>query len=88
MLLALEKRVGAVVGDHIQKRYSVELKIVVEQPPRPQFGELALPVGFALAKLLKRPPRKIIEEIVDELEPIPGIAAIEPAGGRLRQSAL
>ena len=80
MLLALEKRVGAAVGDHIQKRYSVELKIVVEQPPRPQFGELALPLGFALAKLLKRPPRKIIEEIVDELEPIPGVAAIEPAG--------
>ena len=80
MLLALEKRVRAAVGAHIQKRYSVELEIVVEQPPRPEFGEFALPVGFALAKLLKRPPRKIIEEIVDELEPIPGVAAIEPAG--------
>ena len=80
MLLALEKRAGAAVGDHIQKRYSVELKIVVEQPPRPEFGEFALPAGFALAKLLKRPPRKIIEEIVDELEPIPGVAAIEPGG--------
>lgn len=80
MLLALEKRVRAAVGDHIQKRYSLELEIVVEQPPRPEFGEFALPVGFALAKLLKRPPRKIIEEIVDELEPIPGVAAIEPAG--------
>ena len=80
MLLALEKRVGAAVGDHIRKRYSVELKIVVEQPPRPEFGEFALPAGFALAKLLKRPPRKIIEEIADELEPIPGVAAIEPAG--------
>ena len=80
MLLALEKRVRAAVGAHIQKRYSVELEIVVEQPPRPEFGEFALPVGFALAKLLKRPPRKIIEEIVDELKPIPGVAAIEPAG--------
>ena len=80
MLLALEKRVRAAVGDHIQKRYSVGLDIVVEQPPRPEFGEFALPLGFALAKLLKRPPRKIIEEIVDELEPIPGVATIEPAG--------
>ena len=80
MLLALEERVRAAVGDHIQKRYSVELDIVVEQPPKPEFGEFALPLGFALAKLLKRPPRKIIEEIVDELEPIPDVAAIEPAG--------
>ena len=80
MLLALEERVRAALGDHIQKRYSVGLDIVVEQPPRPEFGEFALPLGFALAKLLKRPPRKIIEEIVDELEPIPGVATIEPAG--------
>ncbi len=80
MLLALEKRVREAVGDHIKKRYSVEVAIVVEQPPQPRFGEVALPVGFALAKLLKRPPRKIIEEIVAELEPIPGVAAIEPAG--------
>ncbi len=80
MLLALEKRVREAVGEHIQKRYSVEVAIVVEQPPQPQFGEVALPVGFALAKLLKRPPRKIIEEIVDELQPIPGVATIEPAG--------
>ena len=80
MLLALEKRVRVALGDHIQKRYSVGLDIVVEQPPRPEFGEFALPVGFALAKLLKRPPRKIIEEIVAELGTIPGVAAIEPAG--------
>ena len=80
MLLALEKRVREAVGEHIQKRYSVEVAIVVEQPPQPRLGEIALPVGFALAKLLKRPPRKIIEEIVDELAPIPGVGAIEPAG--------
>ena len=80
MLLALEKRVRVALGDHIQKRYSVGLDIVVEQPPRPEFGEFALPLGFALAKLLKRPPRKIIEEIVDELGSIPGVATVEPAG--------
>ena len=80
MFLVLEERVRGAVAAHIAKTYAVDVEIVVEQPPKPEFGELAVPVGFALAKRLKRPPRRIVEEISAAIDPIPGIASIEPAG--------
>ena len=76
----MEERVRDAVAAHIAKNYTVDVEIVVEQPPKPEFGELAIPVGFALAQLLKKPPRGIIEEISASIEPIPGVASIEPAG--------
>ena len=54
---------------------------VIEQPRQAAFGELALPVCFALAKQLKQAPRKIAEELVGEMPPIPGVAAVEVADG-------
>ena len=81
MFLALEQQVRDAVSAHIHEHYGVvDIPVVVEQPPQPEFGELALPVGFALAKTLKRPPRKIVEEIISELDSIPGVAALEAAG--------
>ena len=80
MFLLLEERVRDAVASHIAKNYGVDVEIVVEQPPKPEFGELAIPVGFALAKLLKKPPRGIIEEISSSIAPIPGVQSIEPAG--------
>ena len=80
MFLTLEQRLRETVARHIAERYHVEVPVVVELPRQSDFGELALPVSFALAKELKRPPRKIAEEIVAELKPIPGIRALEVAG--------
>ena len=80
MFLALERQVRNAVSAHIHGRYGVDVPVVIEQPPRPEFGELALPIGFALAKALRRPPRKIVEEIIAELDSIPGVAALEAAG--------
>ena len=80
MFLALERQVRDAVSAHIYERYGVDVPVVVEQPPQPEFGELALPIGFALAKALKRAPRKIVEEIISELDSIPGVAALEAAG--------
>ncbi len=81
MFLALEQQVRAAVSAHIHEHYGVfDIPVVVEQPPQPELGELALPIGFALAKTLKRPPRKIVEEIISELGSIPGVATLEAAG--------
>ena len=33
-------------------------RIVIEQPPKVELGEYALPLAFELAKQLRRPPRK------------------------------
>ena len=80
MFLLLEERVRDAVASHIANHYGVNIDVVVEQPPKPEFGELAIPVGFALAKLLKRPPRGIIEEISSSIDPIPGVESVEAAG--------
>jgi arginyl-tRNA synthetase len=55
--------------------------IVVEQPPKVEFGEYALPLAFELARKLRKAPRKIAEEIVAGVGAIPGFEKFEVAGG-------
>src|SRR5690242_19258630 len=43
-------------------------------------GEYALPLSFELAKKLRKAPRKIAEEIVANIGPIPGFEKLEVAG--------
>ncbi len=80
MFLALEQRVRDAFAAHLRTAYSLDMDVQLEQPRQSDFGELALPVAFALAKLLKKPPRKIAEEIAASIGPIPGIARLEIAG--------
>jgi arginyl-tRNA synthetase len=54
--------------------------VVVEQPPKVELGEYALPLAFELARKLRMAPRKIAEEIVAELPPPEGFAKLEVAG--------
>src|SRR5208337_2510163 len=53
----------------------------VEQPPKIEFGEYALPLAFELARKLRKAPRKIAEEIVAGVGAIPGFEKFEVAGG-------
>ncbi len=69
------------VRDFLRRQYDVELpNIVIEQPPRVEMGEYALPLAFELAKRLRKPPRKIAEEIVAGLGEVPGFEKFEVAG--------
>jgi arginyl-tRNA synthetase len=77
----LEHRLGQHVREYLLRAYGVELpKIVIEQPPRVELGEYALPLAFELAKKLRKPPRKIAEEIVSGIGPIEGFEKFELAG--------
>jgi arginyl-tRNA synthetase len=77
----LERRLAQHVRDFLRRTYGLELpKIVIEQPPRVELGEYALPLAFELAKKLRKPPRKIAEEIVAGIGPIPGFENLELAG--------
>ena len=77
----LERRLAQHVRDFISRTYSLDLpKIVIEQPPKVEFGEYALPLAFELAKKLRKAPRKIAEEIVNGIGPIPGFEKLELAG--------
>jgi arginyl-tRNA synthetase len=41
--------------------------IDVEVPPNEDFGDLSTPVAMSLSRLLKKPPRKIAEELVEHM---------------------
>ena len=77
----LERRLAQHVRDFLRRTYGLDLpKIAIEQPPKVEFGEYALPLAFELAKKLRKPPRKIAEEIVAGLGPIEGFEKLELAG--------
>jgi arginyl-tRNA synthetase len=77
----LERRLADHVREFLRRTYDLELaKIVIEQPPKVEFGEYALPLAFELAKKLRKAPRKIAEEIVTGIGAIPGFEKLELAG--------
>ena len=90
----LELRLTQRVRDFLRRSYDVELpRIVIEQPPKVELGEYALPLAFELAKKLRKAPRKIAEEIVNGIGPIEGFEKLELAGAgyinaRVKRDAL
>ena len=77
----LERRLAQRIRDFLRERYGLELeKVVIEQPPKVELGEYALPLAFELAKQLRKAPRKIAEEIVNGLGPIDSFEKLEVAG--------
>jgi arginyl-tRNA synthetase len=82
------------VRDFLRQHFQVELDhIVVEQPPKVELGEYALPLSFELAKRLRKAPRKIAEEIVANIGEIDGFDRLEVAGAgyinaRLKRSRI
>ncbi len=78
----LEHRLVEHLREFLRRAYALEIaNIVVEQPPKIEFGEYALPIAFELARKLRKAPRKIAEEIVAGLGAIPGFEKFEVAGG-------
>jgi arginyl-tRNA synthetase len=77
----LERRLIQQVRDFLRRTYALDLpKIVVEQPPKVDLGEYAMPLAFELAKKLRKAPRKIAEEIVNGIGSIEGFEKLEVAG--------
>ncbi len=78
----LERRLVEHLREFLRRTYGLEsANIVVEQPPKIEFGEYALPLAFELARKLRKAPRKIAEEIVAGVGAIPGFEKFEVAGG-------
>ena len=79
--LEQQKNLASHVRAFLRERYQIDLaNVVIEQPPKVEMGEFALPLSFELAKRLRKPPRKIAEEIVAEF-PVPdGFEKVEVAG--------
>src|SRR3990170_1210096 len=60
----------------------LEVSFALESPPAAEFGELSSSVSFELAKLAKRKPLKIAEQIVENvsLSGFPLVKSVEAAG--------
>ena len=81
MYLKLQQQLIQRVRDLLKRQYDLDLpRVVVDQPPNVGLGEYALPLSFELAKKLRKPPRKIAEEIVAGLGQVPGFEKFEVAG--------
>ena len=77
----LERRLAEHMREFLHRQYGLELeRIIIEQPPKVEFGEFALPLAFELAKKLRKAPRKIAEEIVAGIGPVEGFEKFEIAG--------
>jgi arginyl-tRNA synthetase len=81
LYLELQQQLVRQVRVLLKRHYDVELpRIVVDQPPSVSLGEYALTFCFELAKKLRKPPRKIAEEVVTALGQVPGFQKFEVAG--------
>jgi arginyl-tRNA synthetase len=77
----LERRLIEHLREFLRRTFNLEtVNIVIEQPPKIDFGEYALPIAFELARRLRKAPRKIAEEIVAGAGAIPGFEKFEAAG--------
>jgi len=81
MYKILQQQLQARIEGLLAERYGVALaNLAVELPPKIEFGEMALPVAFELAKRLKKAPRAIAQELQPALAETSGVAAVEIAG--------
>ena len=84
MLNDLTESLRQAVLKKVEDRYGVELSnLPVQYPPKPELGDLALPIAFSLAKQLRRNPKEIAAELSELDFDVPGIAAAEAQGGFL-----
>lgn len=77
----IEQQIEEAVAATLRQEFEVDVPVVVEQPRQSQFGEIALPVAFSLARSLKKAPKVIASELATRLEGrLPYVAALEIAG--------
>ena len=68
MIPGLKRELESAVSEACLRVFGVPApRIVLETPPKVELGDLACPVAFELAKVLRRPPRKIAEELAPAL---------------------
>ena len=86
-LLELQNRLKDTVRSAARDLFQVEIEqLNAETPPKPELGDLAFPVSFELAKLIKQKtgekanPRSIAEKLKERLENAEEVERVEIAG--------
>ncbi len=74
---SLFEHLRAVLGE----KFQVELpRLTVEEPPKVEMGDYALPIAFELARTLRKAPCKIANELVAAIGSVPGFTGFKVAG--------
>jgi arginyl-tRNA synthetase len=86
-LAELQQKLKDRIRSAARETFGVEVQqLAAEAPPRPELGDLAFPVSFELAKLIKQAtgekqaPRAIAEKLKSQLEDIEEVSHVEIAG--------
>jgi arginyl-tRNA synthetase len=76
----MKKRLFELIRDALKKLDIDLAEVVIELPKEESFGDLSTPVAMTLTKTLKRPPRKIAEDIINSIDGKDTFEKIEIAG--------
>lgn len=86
-LFNLQQQLKERIRTAARDMFGVEVQqLTADTPPRPELGDLAFPVCFELAKLVKQAtgekvaPRSIAEKLKPELEDLAAVSRVEIAG--------
>jgi arginyl-tRNA synthetase len=77
----MRARVEDALAQAVRAQFGAEMQAVAsERPPRTDLGDLAFPAAFELARILKKAPRKIAEELREAISRVEGVSRVEVAG--------
>ena len=80
MFHRLEQNITTRIAAFVRETYGADVPVTIEQPKQSSFGELAIPVAFQLARVLKQAPKAIAAKLIADMGAIDGVAAMEVAG--------
>ncbi|MEE2637248.1 MAG: arginine--tRNA ligase [Acidobacteriota bacterium] len=84
MILPIHAQLRGHIRSVLHRLYEVDddamPTIVIKYPPNRQLGDLAVTVAFELARMLRKAPRVIAQEITEALGPVDGVDRVEPTG--------
>ncbi len=67
-LTAMEKALREILLKAVGSQQPEAVQIEIETPKEESFGDLSTPIAMSLSKILKKPPRKIAEDIVNAVQ--------------------
>jgi len=76
-----KKEIAERIREYFREKYGVEPKIRFTPPPSFEVADIATPIGFSLAKVLKRPPEDIAKEAAEVVKGLDFVEKVEVAKG-------
>src|SRR5437667_10797831 len=81
MMLSLQRQLHDAIAGAVRRELGVDDVPVfsVEVPPNRAMGDLAVTVAFQLARVLKKPPRAIAQQLAPAVQSVSGVARVDAA---------